>query len=65
MRSGCFFVNIMNSASHCLGFRVKLVFIITQHTRDIALMQSIRNYPLLDCGNVIVRSNKLACDFQK
>lgn len=49
---GCFLVNIINSSSCRLGFQVKLVFQLTQHTRDIALMESLINY--LDVyGNTI------------
>ncbi len=59
---GCFFINIMNSASHSLGFLVNLVFKITQHSRDEQLMRSLVDY--LDCGKVFVRSNNTAVDFK-
>mgnify|MGYP003918723701 CR=1 FL=1 len=39
-----------NSSSHRLGVQVQLVFQLTQHTRDITLMESLINY--LDCGLV-------------
>src|SRR6266516_6214884 len=58
----CFLVRIINLASNRLGFQLQLVFEIAQHSRDIALLQSLINF--FDCGNVTVRSNKLACDFK-
>lgn len=66
---GCFYINIMNSSSHSLGFRVKLMFHLTaayggQSSRlvDEQLMRSLVDY--LDCGNVFVRSNNTAVDFK-
>jgi len=47
---GCFFINIINSPRHRLGIQVQLVFQLTQHSRDVALMESLINY--LDCGNI-------------
>jgi hypothetical protein len=54
----------MNSTSGLRpdGFQLQLVFEIAQHSRDLILMQSLINF--LDCGNVTVRSNKLACYFK-
>ena len=50
---GCFYINIMNSASHSLGFQVQLIFKLTQHERDEELMRSLVDY--LDCcGNVYI-----------
>ena len=46
---GCFLVHIMNSSSHHLGFSVVLRFQITQHSRDIKLMESLIN--VWDCGS--------------
>lgn len=46
---GCFLVNIINSSSCRRGFQVKLVFQLTQHYRDVALMESL--IKLLDCGS--------------
>lgn len=59
---GCFFIKIISSSSHRLGFQVLLVFELTQHSRDEQLMGSLVDY--LGGGNVYVRSNKLACAFQ-
>lgn len=47
---GCFLVRIINSTSNRLGVQVKLVFQITQHSRDEQLMRSLIEY--LDCGLV-------------
>ena len=57
---GCFFINIMNSTSNCLGFQVKLMFLLTQHIRDEQLMRSLVDY--LDCGNVY--KNRETVDFK-
>jgi hypothetical protein len=38
---GCFYINVMNSSNHRLGFQVVLGFQITQHSRDITLMESL------------------------
>ena len=46
---GCFFVNIIKSKSK-LGWQVQLVFTITQHDRDRALMNSLRSF--FDCGYI-------------
>jgi len=59
---GCFHVSVYKSKTTILGEAVKLILTITQHSRDIAIVQSLTKF--LDCGNVTVRSNKLACDFQ-
>lgn len=47
---GCFLVNIQNSPTHRLGCKVELRFQVTQHSRDILLMESLVGY--LDCGKV-------------
>ena len=44
-----------------MGFQVQLVFKLTQHSRDVALMQSLIKY--LACGNVTERSKQPAVDF--
>ena len=60
---GCYFVEISSLRQDiALGFQVRLRFKLAQHIRDLPLIQSLINY--LDCGNVNIRSNKLACDFQ-
>jgi hypothetical protein len=49
---GCFYVKINKSKSLNTGFQVSLVFIVTQHSRDTILFDSIKNY--LDCGGGFV-----------
>ena len=49
---GCYYINLHKSASHKLKERVKLVFQLSQHVRDLALMQSLVS--TLDCGNIYV-----------
>lgn len=51
---GCFFVNLRKATTK-IGIRVDLVFIITQHLRDIALLENLVSY--LGCGT-ISKSNK-------
>jgi len=45
-----FMIKVKKSASHLVGYQVLLEFQLAQHSRDIALMESIINY--LDCGVV-------------
>ncbi|GAA5133805.1 hypothetical protein GCM10023339_69910 [Alloalcanivorax gelatiniphagus] len=52
---GCFFVFVSKSLTHALGFRVQLVFQITQHSRDTILIQSLISY--LDCGRLVTSSD--------
>jgi hypothetical protein len=47
---GNFFINVYNSPISRLGKEVKLKFIITQHERDIKLMNSFINY--FNCGQL-------------
>jgi hypothetical protein len=49
-QEGCFLVNIQNSPTHRLRCKVELRFQVTQHYRDILLMESLVGY--LDCGKV-------------
>ena len=52
---GCFLVSIGKSPSHKLGSSVQLVFQITQHSRDIMLMEKIVEY--FGFGRVRIRGN--------
>lgn len=45
---GCFYIDIFKSKTHSAGYQVKLKFLISQHSRDYELMNSLVNY--LDCG---------------
>lgn len=56
---GCFLMNVQNSSTHRLGCKVELRFQVTQHSKDILLMESLVKY--LDCGKVF-RSRE-AVDF--
>lgn len=57
----CFYVSVYNSPKSKLNYAVQLVFKITQHIRDIGLLNEISN--LLGCGRVEVRKSGDACDF--
>ena len=48
---GCFSINLLKSPDHRMKERVKLIFQLSQHSRDEQLVVSLINY--LDCGNVI------------
>ena len=52
---GCFYVRISVSKTHSVGFRVELVFLLAQHSRDENLIRSIPVY--LNCGTSIKREN--------
>ena len=52
---GCFFINFVKSASHKLKERVRLIFILTQHSRDEQLIRNLIEY--FDCGNVYKDNN--------
>ncbi len=56
----CFFISIYKSSKSKLGWAVQLVFKLTQHSRDIKLLQLIKD--LLDCGRVERRAG-FAADF--
>lgn len=52
---GCFFVSVSKSLTHVSGFKVQLVFQITQHSRDERLIQSLISY--LGCGILVTSSD--------
>lgn len=56
---GCFYINIKQSPASKLGEAVQLKFQITQHTRDVLLMESLAK--ILDCGKVY--SSRETIDF--
>lgn len=53
---GCFFVALYKSNASKTGYAVRLEFILTQHSRDYALMQNLMTK--LGCGYVKVYKNK-------
>lgn len=57
---GCVTVSVIKSITHKLNEKVELIFQVTQHTRDEALLRSFIKY--LDCGR-ISKSGK-AIDYQ-
>ena len=59
---GCFFVVIQNYSSSKTGFSISLRFQITQHIRDIVLMQSLVDF--LGCGQIIKRPDGKSVDFK-
>src|SRR5947199_6296196 len=57
---GCFYVKINKSNTHKSGYQVSLKFSITQHIRDIKLMELIIKN--LGTGIIETRGNNLAVD---
>lgn len=57
---GCFFIRTVKSKTTKMGWTVQLVFQITQHTRDLDLLNKIKEY--LGYGNVSSRSNNNGAD---
>ena len=49
---GCFLVTLIKTTSNQLGYWVQLSFQLTQHTRDIELINNLKEY--LDCGQTTV-----------
>lgn len=58
---GCFMVRVRKSSTSATGYKVELIFQITQHSRDEILIKNIIDY--LDCGKYRVRKGDLAGDF--
>ena len=54
---GSFFIAIQKYATHNLNERVRLIFKITQHSRDEKLMKSLIEY--FNCGNIYNRGEAL------
>jgi len=52
---GCFFVFVSQSLTHAIGYKVQLIFQITQHSRDEILIQSLISY--LGCGKLVTSSD--------
>ena len=58
---GCFRINIRKSAAHKFGVSINLGFILTQHIRDLTLIQSLVGY--LNCGGHSIATNSLSCEY--
>ena len=52
---GCFQITLIKTTSNQLGYWVQLSFQLTQHTRDIELINNLKEY--LDCGQTTVYDN--------
>ena len=59
---GCFNVTIQKSQTTKTGFSVSLRFQLTQHIRDIVLMQSLIKF--WNCGEIFKRPDEEAVDFK-
>lgn len=47
---GCFFINISASQTHSVGFKLQLIFVLSQDSRDVTLLLAIIEF--LKCGNI-------------
>jgi len=56
----CFFISIYRSPKSKLGLAIQLVFKLTQHSRDVDLLNGIKDF--FGCGRVENRKEE-ACDF--
>lgn len=59
---GCFFVTLANNLRLNSGVQVTLGFILTQHSRDINLLQEFISF--FGCGKFSLRKTSLAGDFK-
>ena len=58
---GCFRINVRKSPAHKYGVSINLGFILTQHIRDLTLIQSLVGY--LNCGGHSIATNSLSCEY--
>lgn len=52
---GCFLIKVSKSKGSRLGFGVQLIFQLTQHSRDIELMESLVTF--FGCGRIVQDPN--------
>lgn len=57
---GCFYVEIYKTKARKLGVGIKLVFKLTQHSKDEEFMESLKYY--FDCGNI--SKYRETCDYK-
>jgi len=57
----CFFIDINKSSSTKTGVQIQLKFIITQHNRDLALLECFIDY--FGCGKYYLKSNGRVGEF--
>lgn len=59
---GCFYIDIAESTGVAVGNRIQLRFKITQHNRDVLLLESLVKY--LGCGKIYKKSTVSVADFE-
>ena len=52
---GCFYLKVREPTSYRTGFRVELIFQLTQHSRDLLLLRELVKY--LGCGRIYNDTN--------
>lgn len=58
---GCFLIKVSKSKGSKLGFGVQLIFQLTQHSRDIELMESLVTF--FRCGRIVQDLNRSKVNF--
>lgn len=58
---GCFRIKTRKSPANKSGLSINLGFIITQHIRDLALIQGLVSY--FNCGGHSIATDSLSCEF--
>ena len=61
-REGTFYIGVYAKSDTLLGYSVTLEFCITQHIRDLALMQQFPAF--FGCGYVALMANKTTCQYR-
>ena len=56
---GCFSVEVTKSSSHKIGYQVRVVFIISQQTRDLELLKSFINF----LGGGLIKERAIGSEF--
>jgi hypothetical protein len=59
---GCFFVGISKKKFTKTGYSVQLRFIISQHSKDTILINSLTNF--FKCGKIMIMDNKSMVEFR-
>lgn len=58
---GCFYIRVSKNSKYNTGFLVQLKFQISQHTRNLELLQNF--FTFFKCGSYNLKPNKLIGDY--
>lgn len=59
---GCFYITLVKSSLIKTGIEVRLGFVLTQHSRDLALLRGLISF--FGCGNLSIRGDNSAGDIR-